>query len=265
MLSRVELADLWDEQIATFLAGGPVVRGELTSWFASCRGSGRTAVNTNCFPEPYIGDLSGNVKAIVLGLNPGRPFPELQSRDGTYANAIRVAGGYRAWAATWPYLGRAWTDVMGGANPFHKRRYEWVKHWLREPLEPARSHLVVELYPWHSISLPQPFRPNADAIDRYVWEPLADFGPIPIFAFGSSALFDVLAQLPGVDRTVRLPEAGATAADYGFGAPTREVMIGRAPTGGLLYVANHSGSDNPPPLSEIPLHRHLAWRHTGLG
>jgi hypothetical protein len=263
MPNRDELAEMWDHHIASFLDGGSVVAPELVGWFRSCRGSGRTAVSTDCFPEPYIGDISRSVRAIVLGLNPGRPHPQLQGREGAYADAIRAAGGYRQWAAGWPYLGRAWTDVMGGPNTFHKRRYDWVKRWIGEPLRPSSSHLVIELYPWHSINLPQPFHPDADAINRYLWEPLADLGPIPVFAFGSSALFDVLPQLPGVDIATRLPAPGETAADYAFSAPTREVMIGRVPTGGLLYIANHSGSDNPPPLSEVHIHRQLARRYVG--
>jgi len=235
------------------------------AWFRSCRGSGRTAVNTECFPEPFIGDIRGAFRAVVLGLNPGKPFPALQARNGDYARALRLAGGYSGWAARWPYLGAAWTTVMGKPNRFHKTRLDWVRRWIGEPLPPARSHIVVELYPWHSINLPQPFRPDIDAIRRFVWEPLSDLGPLPVFAFGARALFDVLPRLPGVEVLARLPGEGETASQYGFSAPTREVMIGRVPTGGLLYVANHVGSDSPPPIAEVGIHKHLARRFGGVG
>jgi hypothetical protein len=254
---------MWNECVDLFLEGGPVFSTILADWFESCRGSGRTEVSTTCFPEPFIGDLTGNVKAIILGLNPGRPFPELQARDGTYADAIREAGSYTAWASSWPYLSEAWTSFRGKPNPFHKSRYDWVQAWIGERTSPSSSHLVVELYPWHLIDLSQPFEPNIDSINQYVWEPLAEFGPLPIFAFGSKSLFDVIPSLPGVEVFARLPGPGENAATYGFSAPSREVMIGRAPTGGMLYIANHHGSDRLPPLSELDLHRQLAERVLG--
>ena len=241
-----------------------MVPPELSRWFASCRGTGRTAVSTDCFPEPYIGDLLGEFHAVVLGLNPGRPYPELQSRTGRYAGAIRTTGSYRAWAATWPYLGGAWTDAMGRRNPFHKSRYDWVRQWVGQPLPPQRSHVVIELFPWHSINLPRPFRPDPESVRRYVWAPLAELGPIPVFAFGKKALLDVLPAVPGVEVFAHVPGPGETAAQCGFSAPTREVMIGRVPTGGLLYVANHAGSLNPPPLAEVATHKALAQRYADV-
>jgi hypothetical protein len=261
--SRSELANVWNECVDQFLEGGSVFPPSLANWFESCRGSGRTEVSATCFPEPFIGDLAGNLRAIILGLNPGRPFPELQARDGIYADAIREAGSYTAWALSWPYLSEAWTSFAGRPNPFHKARYDWVQGWTGERTSPADSHLVVELYPWHSIDLPQPFRPDIHSINQYVWEPLAEFGPLPIFAFGSKSLFDVIPSLPGVEVIARLPESGESAATYGFSAPSREVMIGRAPTGGMLYIANHHGSDRLPPLSEMDLHRKLAKKFFG--
>ncbi len=263
MTSRIELANAWNECVDLFLEGGPVFSPAFSDWFASCRGAGRTEVSTTCFPEPFIGDLTGHVKAIILGLNPGRPFPELQSREGVYAEAIRKAGSYTSWAASWPYLSEAWTSFRGKANPFHKSRYDWVQAWTGESTSPSDSHLVVELFPWHSVDLPQPFEPNIDAIARYVWDPLAEFGPLPIFAFGSKSLFEVIPKLPGVEVFAHLPEAGESASKYGFSAPSREVMIAQAPTGGLLYIANHHGSDRLPPLSELEVHRKLAERILG--
>jgi hypothetical protein len=152
---------------------------------------------------------------------------------------------------------------MGRPNKFHTRRHNWVNAWFGEAMTPARSHLIIELYPWHSIDAPQPFRPDPDAIRRFVWEPLTELGPIPIFAFGSAALFDVLPALPGVEVLARLPRRGEAAATYSFSARTREVLIGRAPTGGLLYIANHEGTDDPPPLSEIAIHQRLAETYIG--
>jgi hypothetical protein len=148
-------------------------------------------------------------------------------------------------------------------KPTRFTRPATVQAWIGERTSPSRSHLVVELYPWHSIDLPQPFKPNTNSINEYVWEPLAEFGPLPIFAFGSKSLFDVIPSLPGVEIFARLPGPEESAATYGFSAPSREVMIGRAPTGGMLYIANHHGSDRLPPLSELELHRQLAARILG--
>lgn len=260
VVTRAQLAALWDEVVATFLEGGSPVPPAMSQWHTSVRGTGTAAVDTSCFPEPYIGDLLGDVRAVVLGLNPGRPFPALQSRNGVYASAIRQYGSYRAWAATWPYLSRAWTDAFRRPNTFHVTRYQWVCRWLDERLPPSRSHVVMELYPWHSTNLPSPFRPSPAAIEKYVWEPLADLGPVPTFAFGSTELFDTLPRLPGVEVLARLPRPGESAATYGFSAKTRQVLIGRTPAGGLLYVANHAGSDKLPPLAELRTHQSLAHR-----
>jgi hypothetical protein len=260
MASRRELAALWDEATAGFLRGDQEPPPQLRPWFASCWGSGDSAVRTDCFAEPFIGDLLGEVSAVILGLNPGRPVPDLQAVDGVYASDIRARGSYTAWAASWPYLGPAWTGPMGRANPFHTARHRWVQDWTRQILPPLRSHIVFELFPWHSARLPSHFRPDEQALWECVWEPLSEFGPVPVFAFGSKDLFDVLPALPGVEVLARFPEEGRTAGDCGFSAPTRTVLIGRVPTGGLLYVVNHHGSDGLPPRHEWPRHRELAER-----
>jgi hypothetical protein len=259
MSSRQQVAQLWDAVIDDFrTAGVTEPPPELRAWFDSCRGTGATAVRTDCFPEPYIGDLLGEVSAVVLGLNPGRPYPALQSQYGAYAAQIAQAGGYTAWAASWPYLGRAWTDPIGRPNAFHVARRRWVDRWTMRPASAPPSHLVVELYPWHSTNLPAQFRPDPAAVAEYIWAPLSEFGPVPMFAFGSGRLFDIVPALPGVEVLAHFPEPGRTAAQYGFSAASREVMIGRTPSGGLLYVANHHGSDRLPPLDELPLHQALA-------
>ena len=66
---------------------------------------------------------------------------------------------------------------MGRPNRFHKARHDWVRRWIGEPLPASPSHLVIELYPWHSINVPRPFRPDTAAVRRYVWEPLSELGP----------------------------------------------------------------------------------------
>lgn len=52
-----------------------------TRWWSSYSGRGAGQPTRDCFAEPYIGPLNGDVTVVALGLNPGRAHPELQARD----------------------------------------------------------------------------------------------------------------------------------------------------------------------------------------
>ena len=58
---------------------------------------------------------------MILGLNPGGAVLDFQSRAGIFANEIREAGSFSAWAASHPYLGPTWTRVHG------RNRYGWAR------------------------------------------------------------------------------------------------------------------------------------------
>jgi len=137
--------------------------------------------------EPWIGDLEGEVhppRLAVLGLNPGRFHPELQSRTGLFADEIRQAGAYSSWARSAPYLRDPWVQLHG-ANRYFEDRLRFTGRWLGLPDPEPNDMLVVELFPWHSTGVTGPMRPPPAVIQEFVWNPLAELDLPVIFAFGS--------------------------------------------------------------------------------
>jgi hypothetical protein len=124
------VAKVWDQVIADFLEGKPTnTRPPIDCWCKSYTGPG---VELEAFPEPYLGDLFGEPKAVFLALNPGPAALDVksergdfQSRTGIFANEIRKIGSYRAWASSWPYFRKPW-----GHNSHHFPRMEFLKRWM---------------------------------------------------------------------------------------------------------------------------------------
>lgn len=96
---------LLDAHTAAWLAGEDPLTGNLSRWFRSYEGTGRGAVTRDGFVEPYQGDLLGREeqpRVVILGLNPGQYFPDLQSRQGLFAAEIKQAGSYSDWVRDHP-------------------------------------------------------------------------------------------------------------------------------------------------------------------
>lgn len=102
------LTVFWDWVVEEFLAGGSAVPSELARWSGAYRGQGRGAVVLDAFPEPYLGPLDRRPAGVFLALNPGHAHLDFQSRTGVFADEIRTAGSYSAWAASWPYRRDPW-------------------------------------------------------------------------------------------------------------------------------------------------------------
>ena len=131
-MSAVEdVADFWDAHTARWLEGDDELRSPLDRWFASYAGGGIGVVDREAFAEPYAGDLRGNPRFVILGLNPGDVSLDFQGRNGVFANSIRDIGSYSAWAATHAEL--PVTDVFAfGA--------EWARALKRLGMAPV-DHL----------------------------------------------------------------------------------------------------------------------------
>src|SRR2546423_817081 len=97
------VAEMWDQAVAKFLDGGPAVPASLRSWASAYRGTGRGEVEADAFPEPFLGALE-RPAGVFLALNPGRADLSFQGRQSIFADEIRAAGSYSAWATSWPYL-----------------------------------------------------------------------------------------------------------------------------------------------------------------
>jgi hypothetical protein len=84
--ARGRIADFWDEVTAAWLAGKDPLPDPLPRWYASYEGRGDGRVTRDAFAEPYVGDLRGTPRMVILGLNPGRACLDFQSR---FRNCLR--------------------------------------------------------------------------------------------------------------------------------------------------------------------------------
>jgi hypothetical protein len=80
-------------------------------------------------PEPFIGDLLGRPKAILLGNNPGAGHETWQGRDGRFVREVLQIG-FTAWAKT-----RAYDSA------------EWEARARCKPLRPSRLPRAVSVDP----------------------------------------------------------------------------------------------------------------------
>lgn len=238
---RARIADFWDGLTAEWLAGGDPMPDPLPRWYASYQGRGAGQVTRDAFAEPYGGDLRGNPRMVVLGLNPGAARLDFQARDGIYANAIRKWGSFSAWKAGADcYMDDEWSRVYGS------NRYAWnfvrfARRWLEDDTILARQILTLELYPWHSNRVIGRMAPPTDIIDTFVWQPLADVDVEFIFAFGKPWL--------EVCRALDLPEVGRWGQggiDLGSAVASRSAVTFALPSGQWVVVSWQLGYAGPP-------------------
>jgi len=225
----------------------------LPEWFASFAGTGVGTVTRDGFVEPYIGDLRGvhgEPRLVILGLNPGHYFPEMQSRDGVFADEIRQRGSYSAWAASQPYHREPWWSFRGGTNVYFTSRLAFTAAWLGDPTVTFNDLLIFELYPWHSTAVTAPIRPPGAIIENFVWQPVAEISTSHVIAFGKH-----WAQLAERLNLPIVAQLGAGGDDYGSTVPSRAVRVYRLPSKQLLVIEWHAGSAGPPRRDEAELLR----------
>jgi hypothetical protein len=243
------VTQLWDEAVHEFLAGESAVPPAVKEWADAYRGRGRGAVNLDAFPEPYLGSLDAQVAGVFLALNPGHAHLDFQSRTGIFADEVRQAGSYSAWAATWPYLRDPWIR-MKGRNRHHHSRLEFLRRWTGQATLPGAAMVGFELYPWHSTAVTGSMRPDPGFIRQYVLEPLTELAA-PVFAFGAP-WFPLLEQglkLPVVDRL------GIGGRPYPTSVASRSVAVFQSDDGLTILAESHSGSAGPPSRIELGLLR----------
>jgi hypothetical protein len=237
---RGRIADFWDELTAAWLDGEDPLPDPLPRWYDSYKGRGDGEVTRDAFAEPYVGDLRGAPRMVILGLNPGRACLDFQGRNGFFAREIRERGSYSQWAAPFPYLGEQWSRVNG------RNRYAWsrlcfARQWLEDDELAANQMLTLELYPWHSTRVTAPISPDADIIEDFVWRPLADMPIEFVFAFGKPWL--------KVCNALGLPEVGRWGrggVDFGSPVASRAAVAFWLPSGQWVVVSWQSGYAGPP-------------------
>jgi len=187
--SREWVSDFWDEVVAGFFAGRqPHVEDEtLRLWHSAYAGVGKGEVTTLAFPEPYVGPMSptrGEPRLVILGLNPGAADLKFQGRGGVFDREMQAFGSYAGWAASAPYLRPPWLNATRQRNKFHEDRLRFARRWTNDDAVRGEDVLAIELFPWHSVGLTAPIRPDVRLVETFVWGPLREIESPVVFAFG---------------------------------------------------------------------------------
>jgi len=245
-MTRRELASFWDGEVKRWLRGetlAPLLdewkrgyRGELEDW---------------AFPEPFIGDLLGSPRVVLLANNPGIAREELQSRDGVFAAQI-LQNGFTRWASTRPFDGpdSEWVRRYGPIRHTVQRR-NFARRFLRDDSLDFTDMLTVEMFPWHSRSLQGSIRVQPHILREFIIEPLSEFGPaVPVIALARG-------WADALDRAPDLLEDAPRRLDT-FKVPSRRARLYHIRGGGRILVVWHSGSDMPPAAPDTERLR-TAW------
>jgi hypothetical protein len=265
-LQRLSL--MWDEVVARFIDGAAPWTEELRPWLYAYRGSTPdTKMVDDAIPEPFTGRLDRKPKAILLALNPGnafmgaqtwmgkQPMPDLQSRQGRFAQEIKECNGsYTTWARG-PF---DWPALNGGSkHPFVTSRMRFANDWVLDDTVQPDEVVWFDLYPWHSKSWSSIDVRPADVrnlIDKYVAQPIAALDSNWTFAFGKP-WFDVLPAI-GFDKVLEI--SGANGDSWENQTPSRIVAVFVSRISACRVIAmRHSGSAGPPKQSEVASLRKL--------
>src|SRR4029079_10678957 len=115
---------------------------------------------------PFQGDLRGGTAPpafVLLGLGPGRYYPDFQARQSIFADELRRYRSFSAGASSTPYLRQPWLARMG-PNRYLTARLRFARQWRHDPRLPAARLVIMQLYPWHTTSVTRPLRPPPTAV-----------------------------------------------------------------------------------------------------
>ncbi|MDT4930001.1 MAG: hypothetical protein QOF92_2868 [Pseudonocardiales bacterium] len=227
--ARQRITAFWDNQVAPWLNGDDPMPHPLPEWFASYAGKGRGEVTRDGFVEPYQGNLNGNPRMVSLGLNPGLYIPELQRRDGSFADEIRRAGAYSRWTAMQPYMGPTWL-ANHKPNQYFTTRVTFGSAWFGEQLG-AEGLLVFELFPWPSTAVTGAMRPSPTIVNEFVGTRSANSKRSGSSRSARSGASSRLAlNLPLVAAL------GKGVEPYGSAVASRAIRVHTLPSGQLLLI-----------------------------
>ncbi|MGC4068440.1 MAG: hypothetical protein QM784_28100 [Polyangiaceae bacterium] len=260
MNHRNRVAELWDRYMAAWISGesalkawidaqGAEVASDLATWQSSYSGTGRGALDLDCFPDPFTGDLRGvrcEPTLVVLGLNPGVGYPELHGREGKWTNRIRESTYSRCFERS-PPGDMDWIDLYGRESTYWRNLIAFGKRWCGHGFS-FQQLLNLELYPWHSNSLTAGLQCPPRIVERYVIQPLAEVNTNQIFAFGKPWLqicmglnFDIIAEYG--DNATQFP--GPTTSGW------RVVVFRSRTMKAPIVVSWQKGYAGPPGKSRI--------------
>jgi hypothetical protein len=124
---------------------------------------------------------------------------------------------------------------------------EFMRRWHCDAGLGAEAMVSFELFPWHSHGVTAAIWPPREIVREFIWEPISEFGDVPVFVFGAP-WFPLLERQLGLRLVARLGVGGK---DYGSAVESRSVIVLEAPTGGLVVAEKHLGSAAPPSRREV--------------
>ena len=183
---RIQVADFWDDVLNNWRAD-PQMR-DLPEVLRRWRQSYQGEVNLTAYPEAFIGDLRGEIREprlIVLGLNPGIAYPELQGSNGIWTQAARKLTYSRSSELRTPFNNENWTRSHSRDSRYFVLLDPFARRWLEDNSAGVADILNIEMFPFHSNRLTHKIRPPHDTIKSYVWAPLREMEEDVVFAFGA--------------------------------------------------------------------------------
>jgi hypothetical protein len=238
-------AAVWDDVLARWIDSRDHLITPLHEWLNSYAGTGKGAVDLSHYPDPYVGDLRGgthDVRLVVLGLNPGRGYPELQGRDGVWTQRIAAVGYSQCFDRSPAEDPESWITLHGKPSPYWRNLIAFGKRWTNDATFDVHGILNFELYPWHSDAVTAPIVPPASVIDQFIWQPCQEVETHAVFAFGAP-WFQLCEAL-------ELPEAERWGGD-GTPFPMEDdkgwrMRAYRLPSGQCAVVSSQPGFAGPP-------------------
>ncbi len=187
MDSRTRIADFWDQALADWVEGKPMTDPDLVRWQASYQGKGVGKVDLRHYPDPIVGDIRGiqhEPRVVILGLNPGIGYDDLQSKNGVWAKRIAKQGYTYCLERSPAADPKSWDAFHGGKSKYWVKAIGFTRRWLNDPTASIHDILNFELYPWHSFGVNGKMQPPADLIRKYIWDAVREMQLKEVFAFG---------------------------------------------------------------------------------
>lgn len=255
--ARNRIANFWDQIIADWIKGIPQSDNDLIRWQASYVGKGIGKVDLDHYPDPIVGDIRGithEPRVVILGLNPGIGYDELQSRDGVWAQRIAKDSYTRCLNRTPAADPGSWKALHGKESPYWRNAISFTRRWLDDPNATIHDIINFELYPWHSRGVNGKMQPPADLLQKYVWDAIREFDIQEVFAFGKE-WFKVMDDL-GIQQIALYGPGGQPLPD-GINMSHWRLGFYRLSSKQVIVVSSQQGYSGPPNIDRINVMRSL--------
>jgi len=244
---RVAVANFWDKVLDRWAGGEDHLIVPLERWIASYQGAGKGAVDLGHYPDPYVGDLRGHVhepRMVVLGLNPGIGYDQLQGPDGIWTARIREQGYSGCFQRSPAQDPASWIALHGRESAYWSALLRFTRRWLGDDHAGVDDVLGLELFPWHSAAVTAPMQPPPDLIDEYIWAPVSELNVPVVFALGAPWFKNVEAL--GLPLVTLFGKGGVPFAEPVNEQANWRVGLYELPSGQYIIVNSQSGSGQPP-------------------